>query len=145
MLRTVRAEHHEADQVTRHSLDRAYGEMLQEARIAQTPDRLCWRSCCGLPSVLRFTNQDRFGRHLWLASVVLSLAPLALLTAPGCCHRPSHPRASKKRLLALANAYTAGGMALLFASIAFAVLLILGATLASLPWSCSACWRSWAG
>jgi hypothetical protein len=97
MLRAVPAEHHEADQLTRHGVDRAYSELLQEVRIVQMPVQVLLAFLLWLGFSPPFASQDRFERHLWLASVVLSLAALALLVAPGCYHRLSHPRAPKAR------------------------------------------------
>jgi hypothetical protein len=68
-------------------LDRNYGEILQELRVAQTGVQLLLAFLLTVAFTPRFATFTDFHRNVYVASLVLGAAANALLIAPAAFHR----------------------------------------------------------
>jgi hypothetical protein len=67
--------------------DRAYGEILQEARVAQTRVQILFAFLLTLAFTSRFAAITPFQKNVYVATLMLSAAAAASLIAPAAFHR----------------------------------------------------------
>ena len=113
--------------------DRAYGEILQEVRVAQTGVQILFAFLLALAFQARFADITSFQRGTYVVTLMLCAAATALLIAPAAFHRVIYRRRLKLHLVMVANRLALLGLVLLLLSLASAVLLILDVVLGMAP------------
>jgi hypothetical protein len=137
MLRTVR-DHDDWNAEARgetpmQRADRAYGEILQEVRVAQTGVQILFAFLLALAFQARFANITSFQRGTYVVTLMLCAAATALLIAPAAIHRVIYRRRLKQHLVKMANRLALAGLVLLLLSMVSAVLLIMDVVLGLAP------------
>jgi uncharacterized protein DUF6328 len=105
--------------------DRAYGEILQEVRVAQTGVQILFAFLLTLAFTQRFGSVTPFERGIYVLTLMLCAAATALLIAPAAFHRVVYRRRLKQHLVRAANRLALAGLALLLLAMISALLLIL--------------------
>jgi hypothetical protein len=113
--------------------DRAYGEILQEVRVAQTGVQILFAFLLALAFQARFPAISSFQRGVYVVTLLLCAAATALLIAPAAFHRMIYRRRLKQHLVRVANRLAITGLALLLLSMVSAVLLIMDVVLGLMP------------
>jgi len=113
--------------------DRAYGEILQEVRVAQTGVQILFAFLLALAFQARFTHITSFQRGTYVVTLMLCAAATALLIAPAAVHRVVYRRRLKQHLVRVANRLALSGLVLLLLSLVCAVLLIMDVVLGVAP------------
>src|SRR4026209_2930233 len=83
--------------------DRAYGEILQEVRVAQTGVQILFAFLLTLAFTSRFTSVNKFQPSVYVVTLMLCAAAAALLIAPAAFHRMVYRRRLKHHLVRIAN------------------------------------------
>src|SRR5215469_12987947 len=78
--------------------DRAYGEILQEIRVAQTGVQILFAFLLTLAFQARFASITQSQRDMYAVTLLLSAAAAALLIAPAAFHRVVYRRRLKLHL-----------------------------------------------
>src|SRR6266704_833863 len=106
--------------------DRAYGEILQEVRVAQTGVQILFAFLLALAFQARFTSVTSFQRGAYVVTLMLCAAATALLIAPAAYHRVVYRRRLKQHLVQAAKRLALSGLVLLLPlAMVSALLLIL--------------------
>jgi hypothetical protein len=105
--------------------DRAYGEILQEVRVAQTGVQILFAFLLALAFTARFASVTPFQRGVYILTLMLCAAAAALLIAPAAFHRVVYRRRLKHHLVRIASRLALAGLALLLLALVSALLLIL--------------------
>ena len=105
--------------------DRAYGEILQEVRVAQTGVQILFAFLLALAFTSRFASVTQFQRYVYVLTLMLCAAAAALLIAPAAFHRVVYRRRLKHHLVRIASRLALSGLALLLLALVSALLLIL--------------------
>jgi hypothetical protein len=113
------------DETPAQRLDRNYGELLQEVRVAQTGVQLLLAFLLTLAFTPRFAALNDFQRRVYVTSLILGATATALLIAPAPVHRLVFRQRLKHRLVRVSSLFTLYGLALLMLSLSSALLLIL--------------------
>ena len=113
--------------------DRAYGEILQEVRVAQTGVQILFAFLLALAFQARFGSITTFQRGTYVATLMLCAGATALLIAPAAFHRVIYRRRLKQQLVSVANRLALSGLVLLLLSMTSAVLLIMDVVLGLVP------------
>jgi Family of unknown function (DUF6328) len=113
--------------------DRAYGEILQEVRVAQTGVQILFAFLLALAFQARFADVTGFQRGVYAVTLMLCAAATALLIAPAAFHRIIYRRRLKQHLVQVANRLAITGLVLLLLSMVSAVLLIMDVVLGLAP------------
>lgn len=113
--------------------DRAYGEILQEVRVAQTGVQILFAFLLALAFQARFAAITDFQRVVYVVTLMLCAAATALLIAPAAMHRVIYRRRLKQHLVRVANRLALAGLVLLLLSLVSAVLLIMDVVLGLAP------------
>jgi hypothetical protein len=113
--------------------DRAYGEILQEVRVAQTGVQILFAFLLALAFQARFGSITSFQRCAYVVTLMLCAGATALLIAPAAFHRMIYRRRLKQHLVRVANRLALSGLVLLLLSMVSAVLLIMDVVLGLVP------------
>jgi Family of unknown function (DUF6328) len=113
--------------------DRAYGEILQEVRVAQTGVQILFAFLLALAFQARFGTISSFQRGTYVVTLMLCAGATALLIAPAAFHRVFYRRRLKQHLVRMANWLALSGLVLLLLSMVSAVLLIMDVVLGLAP------------
>jgi hypothetical protein len=113
--------------------DRAYGEILQEVRVAQTGVQILFAFLLALAFTTRFAAVTGFRRDLYVLTLMLCAGSAALLIAPAAYHRVVYRRRLKQHLVRVANRLALSGLMMLLLAIVSALLLILDVVLGAGP------------
>jgi hypothetical protein len=105
--------------------DRAYGEILQEIRVAQTGVQILFAFLLTLAFTARFRSITHTQRDMYVMTLMLCAAATALLIAPAACHRVVYRRRLKRFLVRVASRLALAGLVLLLLAMISALLLIL--------------------
>jgi len=105
--------------------DRAYGEVLQEIRVAQTGVQILFAFLLALAFQARFVSVTHPQRVIYAVTLMLCAAATALLIAPAAFHRLVYRRRLKQHLVEAASRLALAGLILLMFSLVSAVLLIM--------------------
>ncbi len=105
--------------------DRAYGEILQEVRVAQTGVQILFAFLLTLAFTSRFATITAFQKHIYVLTLMLTAGATALLIAPAAFHRLVYRRRLKQHLVRAASRLALAGLVLLLLAIVSALLLIL--------------------
>ena len=106
-------------------LDRNYGEILQEVRVAQTGVQLLLAFLLTLAFTPRFGVLTEFQRNVYVASLLLGAASTALLIAPAPFHRLVFERRLKRQLVRASSRFALCGVTLMMMALSSSLLLIL--------------------
>jgi len=113
--------------------DRAYGEILQEVRVAQTGVQILFAFLLTLAFSSRFASVTQFQRGTYVLTLMLCAAAAALLIAPAAFHRVVYRRRLKHHLVRIASRLALAGLALLLLALVSALLLILDVVIGRVP------------
>jgi hypothetical protein len=105
-------------------LDRNYGELLQELRVAQTGVQILFAFQLTLPFTPRFAETTPFQRYVYFATLLLAVSATVLLIAPVSHHRLVFRHRVKRELVAMANLEAVAGLMLLAVALLGTVLLV---------------------
>ena len=105
-------------------LDRNWGELLQELRVAQTGVQLLTGFLLTLPFQQRFTQLRHAERVDYLVAVGLAASATALLITPVALHRMLFRQHARRELVSVAHRCALAGLWLLGLAVAAVVLLI---------------------
>lgn len=108
--------------------DRAYGEILQEVRVAQTGVQILFAFLLTLAFTARFKSITPVQRDIYVVALMLAAAATALLIAPAAFHRMIYRRRLKQHLVHAANKLALAGLVLLLLAMIAALVLILDVT-----------------
>lgn len=106
-------------------VDRAYGEILQEVRVAQTGVQILFAFLLTLAFTPRFRSITPLQRDIYVLALMLSAGATALMIAPAAFHRVVYRRRLKQHLVLVANRLALSGLVLLLLAMVSALLLIL--------------------
>ena len=109
-------------------VDRAYGEILQEVRVAQTGVQILFAFLLTLAFTARFKSITPVQRDIYVVALMLAAAATALLIAPAAFHRVIYRRRLKQHLVHAANKLALAGLVLLLLAMIAALVLILDVT-----------------
>jgi cation transport ATPase len=110
-------------------VDRQYGELLQEVRVAQTGVQFLLAFLLTVVFTPRFLELTASQKMIYVITLVLGAAATALLMAPVPFHRIVFRRRLKRELVTTASLLTLGGLTLLVLTISSALLLIFDVVL----------------
>ena len=105
--------------------DRAYAEILQEVRVAQTAVQILLAFLLTLAFTSRFSAISHFQRDMYVLTLLLGAVAMALLIAPTAAHRVVYRRRLKLHLVRVAHRLALAGLAVLVLTMGSALLLIL--------------------
>lgn len=108
-------------------LDRNWNSLLQELRVVQTGVQLLTGFLLTLPFQQRFDILDQPMRHVYLATVALSVGATVLLVAPVSIHRLVFRRHRLRVLVSAAHRCAYAGLALLGAALTGVTVVVFAA------------------
>lgn len=103
--------------------DKAYAELLQEVRVAQTGVQFLLGFLMTLAFSPRFPEISTVQAYQYVFTLMLAFAAATLLTAPAPFHRVVFRHGLKHRLLSISHGFALAGLALLMLSMSSALLL----------------------
>ncbi len=112
------------DESEKERLDRNFGELLQELRVAIPGVQVLFAFLLVVPFNQRFPDITSFQRTLYFVTLLLATAAAACLIAPTAHHRVEFRAQDKKRIVFAATKLAIAGLALLAAAMTGAVMLI---------------------
>jgi len=105
-------------------LDRNFGDLLQELRVAQTGIQILFAFLLTLPFSNGFPRTTDFQRDMYVVSLLSAAAATALIISPVAFHRALFRRGRKSELVRFAHNVATAGLFFLLVAIVSAVLLI---------------------
>lgn len=125
-------------------LDRNFGEVLQELRVAQTGVQILFAFLLTLAFTPRFGQITAFQLDLYVAALLLTTGATGLLIAPVAYHRVTFRQRMRAPLVSAANRFALGGLTFLMLALTCSVLFITDVVLSRRPaiiiTSVVACW-----
>jgi Family of unknown function (DUF6328) len=112
-------------------LDRAYAEIIQEVRVAQTGVQGLLAFVLTLAFTPRFADLNPGQLRLYIVTLVLGAAATALLMAPAAFHRVVYRQKLRRHLVMAANRFAMAGLAVLVVGKGCAIMLILQVVIGS--------------
>ena len=113
------------DETEAERLDRNYGELLQELRVAQTGVQILFAFLLGIAFQQRFTTIESYQRGIYLVTLVSAASAAIMLIAPVAVHRMLFRRHRKNELVVMTSRLAATGLVFLAVAILSAVLFVL--------------------
>lgn len=119
-----------ADDEARHETaseraDRNWDELLQELRVTQTGVQILAGFLLTLAFQARFDTLDAFQRGVYVVTLLLAIAAVALFIAPVAYHRALFRRRSKRRLVDVGARFAKLGLLTVGLVVTGAVLLVV--------------------
>src|SRR4051794_12352272 len=111
--------------------DRNIAELLQELRVAQTGVQILFAFLLSLVFQQRFAEITQAQRWIYVVTLLLSVATAGLLVAPAAVHRVTFGRGLKMETVRLGHRLFSAGLAIIAATLAGGVLLVLDVALGS--------------
>jgi hypothetical protein len=105
-------------------LDRNFGDLLQELRVAQTGVQILFAFLLTLAFSARFEAIDTFEKTCYLVALLSSAAAAALIIGPVAYHRALFRRGQKDTVVRVAHRMASAGLFFLFLAMVGAVLLV---------------------
>jgi hypothetical protein len=105
--------------------DRAYAEILQEVRVAQTAVQILLAFLLTLAFMPKFSTISHFQQDMYVVTLLLGAVAMALLVAPTAAHRVVYRRRLKLHLVRVAHRLALAGLGVLMLTMGSALLLIL--------------------
>src|SRR3954466_1880298 len=115
---------HERDESEKERLDRNFGELLQELRVALPGVQVLFAFLLVVPFNQRFPEITSFQRTVYFITLLLATAATACLIAPTAHHRIEIRAEDKRRIVCSATTLSIAGLVLLAAAMTGAVMLI---------------------
>ena len=106
-------------------LDRNYGELLQELRVAQTGVQILFAFLLGIAFQTRFTEISSYQRGIYLVTLVASALAAIMLIAPTAVHRMLFRRHQKNELVEVTARLATAGLVFLAIAVLSAVLFVV--------------------
>jgi hypothetical protein len=113
------------DETEAERLDRNYGELLQELRVAQTGVQILFAFLLGIAFQQQFTKIESYQRGIYLVTLVAAACAAIMLIAPVAIHRMLFRRHQKNELVVITSRLAATGLVFLAIAILSAVLFVL--------------------
>ena len=114
-------------------LDRNYGELLQELRVAQVGVQILFASLLTVVFTERFTTISTSQRVTYVVTLLAAATATALLVGPVAFHRIVFRHSQKDDLVRVSHRMALGGLACLAVAIVGAVLFALEEVLGRTP------------
>jgi putative flippase GtrA len=114
-------------------LDRNYGELLQELRVAQVGVQILFASLLTVVFSQRFTTISSLQRGAYVVALLAAACSVALLVGPVAFHRIVFRHSQKDDLVRVSHRMALGGLACLAVAIVGAVLFVLEQVLGQTP------------
>jgi hypothetical protein len=111
------------DETEADRLDRNFGDLLQELRVAQAGVQILFAFLLTLPFAARFAAIDTFDKAVYMGALVTAALAAASFIAPVAYHRMLFRRGRKLQLVRAAHRLAAAGLAFLFVAMMGAILL----------------------
>lgn len=126
------------DETEAERLDRNYGELLQELRVAQVGVQILFASLLTVAFTERFTTITSLQRGTYVVTLLAAAMATACLIGPVAFHRIVFRHNQKDDLVYVSHRMALGGLAFLLVAIVGVVLLILEEVLGQTPaaWYC---------
>jgi hypothetical protein len=105
-------------------LDRNYGELLQELRVAETGVQILFAFMLSIAFQQRFQTLDDLQRTIYVITLLFCTLSIALLVAPVAFHRLTFRQGLKDELVRITNALALAGTSFLLLAVLSGVLLI---------------------
>ncbi|HEX3336748.1 MAG TPA: DUF6328 family protein [Jatrophihabitans sp.] len=125
------------DESEAERLDRNYGELLQELRVAQTGVQILFAFLLGIAFQQRFTTLHNYQRILYMVTLISASCSAILLIAPAAMHRVLFRRHMKDQVVEFTARFATAGLAFLAVAVLSAVLFTLD-VVSGLPLAVSA-------
>ena len=122
-------ERYSRDESEAQRLDRNYGELLQELRVAQTGVQILFAFLLTIAFQQRFGAITTFQRGVYVVTLVAAAIAAVLLIAPVAAHRMLFGLRLKDELVTFTGRLASAGLAFLVIAILGAVLLIIDVVL----------------
>lgn len=114
-------------------LDRNYGELLQELRVAQVGVQILFASLLTVVFSQRFTSISSLQRGTYVVALLAAACSVALLVGPVAFHRIVFRHSQKDDLVRVSHRMALCGLACLAVAIVAAVLFVLEQVLGRTP------------
>lgn len=105
-------------------LDRNFGDLLQELRVAQTGVQILFAFLLTIGFTAGLDRVNQFEKTVYLVSLLSAAAAAALIIAPVAYHRALFRRGQKDTLVRSAHRMATGGLFFLLVAMVGAVLLV---------------------
>lgn len=106
-------------------LDRNYGELLQELRVAQTGVQILFAFLLGIAFQQQFQKIEDYQRDIYLVTLTAAACAAVTLIAPVAIHRMLFRRHRKDELVLMTSRLAATGLGFLAISILAALLFVI--------------------
>lgn len=113
------------DESDAERLDRNYGELLQELRVAQTGVQILFAFLLGIAFQQQFQKIESYQRTIYLVTLVAAACAAITLIAPVAIHRMLFRRHQKNQLVMMTSMLAATGLVFLGIAILAAVLFVV--------------------
>lgn len=117
------------DETREERMDRRWGELLQELRVAQTGVQILTAFLLTLPFQPAFDKLPESRTYVYIAVLLSAMTSMLLLLTPVALHRALFRRGLKPWLVSTANLVTRAGLVLLVAANVGAVWLVMDVVL----------------
>jgi hypothetical protein len=121
------------DESEAQRLDRNYGELLQELRVAQVGVQILFASLLTVVFTERFTTISSLQRGTYVVTLLAAACATALLVGPVAFHRIVFRHNQKDDLVRVSHRLALGGLSCLLVSLVGVVLFILEEVLGQTP------------
>ena len=112
------------DESEAERLDRNFGDLLQELRVAQAGVQILFAFLLTLPFGARFGEVDRFEKVVYIGALFSAALATACIIAPVAYHRMLFRRGRKPQLVRSAHRLASIGLAFLLVAIVGGLLLV---------------------
>ena len=113
------------DETEAERLDRNYGELLQELRVAQVGVQILFASLLSIAFTERFRQITETQRWTYVVTLLAAAAATAFLIGPVSFHRLVFRRSLKDHLVRNAHRMALAGLACLLVAVVGAVMVVL--------------------
>src|SRR4051794_17136668 len=120
---------YERDESEAERLDRNYGELLQELRVAQTGVQVLFAFLLGIAFTQRYSSLVEYQRIFYVITLISAACTAILLIAPVAVHRLLFREHRKDEVVEFTSRLAASGLAFLAISILSSVLFVLDVVL----------------
>jgi tellurite resistance protein TehA-like permease len=120
---------YERDESEAERLDRNYGELLQELRVAQTGVQVLFAFLLGIAFTQRYSALVEYQKIFYVVTLIAAACTAILLIAPVAVHRMLFREHLKDEVVEFTSRLAASGLAFLALSILSSVLFVLDVVL----------------
>jgi RsiW-degrading membrane proteinase PrsW (M82 family) len=117
------------DEDSGERLDRHWGELLQELRLAQTGTQILFAFLLSIAFQNAFHSADEFTHTVYAATLIASALAVALFLAPVAFHRMLYRQGLRDQLVRFSDRLARGGLVCLVAAICGGILIALDVVL----------------